>query len=71
MKITKTKKGNISIILETEQEQSYLYAISNTSLYDARQNAKQLAVCIDVDGEDTFNVQYDFYTGMKRLVGVQ
>ncbi len=71
MKITKTKKGNISIILETEQEQSYLYAISNTSLYDTRENAKQLAVCIDVDGVNTFGMSYKLYSELQRLVGVQ
>lgn len=71
MKITKTKKGNISIILETEQEQSYLYAISNTSLYDGGENAKQLAVCIDVDGVNTFDMSYKLYSELQRLVGVQ
>jgi hypothetical protein len=68
MKIRKTPKGNISIVLETDQELYYLYSLSNTSAYDARINAQQLAVNVD-EGEQTLvGVSVDLFYGLRKIV---
>jgi len=68
MKISRTPKGNVSIILETDQELYYLYSLSNTSAYDARLNAQQLAVNVD-DGEQTVvGVSVDLFYGLRKIV---
>ena len=68
MKISKTKKGNISIILETDQELYYLYSVSNASLYDARANAKQLAVDVDEGDQALSGLSVDLFYGLRKFV---
>ena len=68
MKISRTKKGNISVILETDQELYYLYSISNAAPYDVRINAQQLAVNVD-EGEQTLvGVSVDLFYGLRKIV---
>lgn len=68
MKVSRTPKGNVSIILETDQELYYLYSISNTSAYDTRMNAQQLAVDVD-EGKDTcVSLSVDLFYGLKKFV---
>lgn len=68
MKISRTPKGNVSIILETDQELYYLYSVSNTSAYDARLNAQQLAVNIDEGAQSVHSVAVDLFYGLRKIV---
>jgi hypothetical protein len=68
VKISRTPKGNVSIILETDQELYYLYSVSNTSTYDARLNAQQLAVNIDEGAQSVHGVAVDLFYGLRKIV---
>lgn len=68
MKISKTKKGNVSVILESDQELYYLYSISNTSAYDVRMNAQQLAVNVDEGAATCYEVGVDLFYGLRNIV---
>lgn len=68
MKIRRTKTGNISIILETDQELYYLYSVSNAAPYDVRLNAQQLAVDVDEGNDTCVGVGVDLFYGLRKFV---
>lgn len=70
MKFRRTKAGNISIILETDQELYYLYSVSNVAAYDVRLNAEQLDVNVDEGDSTCIMVGVDLFYGLRKFVDV-
>lgn len=69
MKIKHLPSGNISLILETKQELNYLYTLSNSSAYYAKENAEDLQVNLE-GSEEVTAIGVDLFYGLRKIVEV-
>lgn len=66
MKIKKLPTGNVSIILESSQEVNFLYALSNSSSYEVKQNALELGV--DIGETEDFGWSFNMFCALGKIV---
>lgn len=69
MKITQATPGfqPVTIVLETQEELNYLYAISNTALGSVMKDAVNMGINLTEDRAQLSSIQIGFYNQLGKF----